>query len=93
MANVPAACRLLQSCLGLPSAVPVAVSGDLVCVCLQTEEMTPLRRKLDDFGTFLSKVIAVICVLVWVINIPHFNDPLHGGWFKVCACTHQFCRK
>ena len=47
--------------------------------------MTPLRRKLDDFGTFLSKVIAVICVLVWVINIPHFNDPLHGGWFKVSA--------
>ena len=50
---------------------------------MQTEEMTPLRRKLDEFGTFLSKAIAVICVLVWVINIPHFNDPLHGGWFKV----------
>ena len=56
--------------------------------------MTPLRRKLDEFGTFLSKAIAVICVLVWVINIPHFNDPLHGGWFKVsisgglsCAAT------
>jgi len=62
--------------------------------CVQTEEMTPLRRKLDDFGTFLSKVIAVICVLVWVINIPHFNDPLHGGWFKVSARFGQLlsCR-
>lgn len=47
------------------------------------EEMTPLKRKLDEFGTFLSKVIAVICVLVWVINIPHFGDPLHGGWVRV----------
>lgn len=47
------------------------------------EEMTPLKRQLDDFGTFLSKVIAVICILVWVINIPHFNDPLHGGWVRI----------
>ena len=54
---------------------------------MQTVEMTPLKRKLDEFGTFLSKVIAVICVLVWVINIPHFNDPLHGGWFKASACV------
>lgn len=23
----------------------------------------------------------MICVLVWVVNIPHFNDPLHGSWF------------
>lgn len=45
------------------------------------EQDTPLKQKLDQFGTFLSKVIAVICVLVWVVNLPHFNDPLHGSWF------------
>ena len=97
------------------------------------EETTPLRQKLDSFGTFLSKVcmraypstsdfvvmwttadkigetthvlhtrtspvavwmswliplakvgagqvIAVICALVWIINIPHFNDPAYGSW-------------
>ncbi|KAK9843380.1 hypothetical protein WJX84_006066, partial [Apatococcus fuscideae] len=46
------------------------------------EEMTPLKQKLDDFGRFLSKAIAVICILVWVINIRHFNDPVYGSWFS-----------
>ena len=28
------------------------------------------------------QVIAVICVLVWVINIGRFGDALHGGWVR-----------
>lgn len=47
-----------------------------------TDEVTPLKRKLDEFGTFLSKAIAVVCVLVWIINIGHFKDPIHGGWVQ-----------
>jgi len=46
-----------------------------------TEQETPLKVKLDQFGEFLSKAIAFICVLVWVVNVPHFNDPLHGSFF------------
>ncbi|KAG7653749.1 P-type ATPase transmembrane domain superfamily [Arabidopsis suecica] len=56
---------------------------------LQTDdEATPLKKKLDEFGSFLAKVIAGICVLVWVVNIGHFSDPSHGGFFK--GAIHYF---
>lgn len=48
----------------------------------QISEPTPLKQKLNDFGDMLAKVITVICILVWVINIEHFNDPSFGGWTK-----------
>ncbi|RMZ80437.1 hypothetical protein DV737_g3006, partial [Chaetothyriales sp. CBS 132003] len=49
----------------------------------QISEPTPLKEKLNDFGDMLARVITAICVLVWLININHFNDPVHGGsWVK-----------
>lgn len=48
----------------------------------QISEPTPLKEKLNDFGDMLAKVITVICILVWLMNIQHFNDPSHGSWAK-----------
>ncbi|KAM6970447.1 sarcoplasmic/endoplasmic reticulum calcium ATPase 1 isoform 2-T2 [Aplochiton taeniatus] len=47
------------------------------------QERTPLQQKLDEFGQQLSKVISLVCVAVWVINVGHFADPVHGGsWVR-----------
>lgn len=46
------------------------------------EQKTPLKRRLDDFGDKLARVISVICILVWIINIRHFSDPEHGGLIR-----------
>uniref|UniRef100_A0A336KD28 Calcium-transporting ATPase n=1 Tax=Culicoides sonorensis TaxID=179676 RepID=A0A336KD28_CULSO len=64
---------------GLATAI-----GKIRTEMAETEEIkTPLQQKLDEFGEQLSKVISVICVAVWAINIGHFNDPAHGGsWIK-----------
>lgn len=39
----------------------------------------------------LLQVIAVICVLVWIMNINRFNDPALGGWVSgEYACSIIF---
>ncbi|KAK9097161.1 hypothetical protein Sjap_022658 [Stephania japonica] len=63
--------------------------GSIRDAMLRTEdEVTPLKKKLDEFGTFLAKVIAGICVLVWIVNIGHFHDPSHGGFLR--GAIHYF---
>ncbi|KAH7326486.1 calcium-transporting ATPase [Stachybotrys elegans] len=51
-------------------------------ITAQISEPTPLKQKLNDFGDNLAKAITVICILVWLINIPNFNDASHGSWAK-----------
>jgi len=52
-------------------------------ITAQISQPTPLKEKLNDFGDTLAKVISAICILVWLINIRHFNDPSFGGnWTK-----------
>lgn len=51
-------------------------------ITAQISAPTPLKQKLNDFGDSLAKVITVICIAVWLINIPNFSDPSHGTWAK-----------
>lgn len=62
---------------------PNTAIGDIhESITAQISEPTPLKQKLNDFGDSLAKVITVICIAVWLINIPNFNDPSHGSWAK-----------
>jgi Ca2+ transporting ATPase len=63
---------------------PNTAIGDIhESITAQISQPTPLKEKLNDFGDLLAKVISGICILVWLINIRHFNDPSHGSsWAK-----------
>ncbi|XP_010999893.1 PREDICTED: calcium-transporting ATPase 3, endoplasmic reticulum-type [Populus euphratica] len=80
--------------VGRARAVVVGVGantamGNIRDSMLRTDdEATPLKKKLDEFGTFLAKVIAGICILVWIVNIGHFHDPSHGGFLR--GAIHYF---
>ena len=42
-----------------------------------------MKKQLDDFGDQLAKIITIICILVWLININHFTDSsFHGNWLR-----------
>ncbi len=48
------------------------------------EEKTPLKQKLEEFGDYLTYIIGVICLIVWIINYKNFFDDVHGGWISGC---------
>ena len=45
------------------------------------EDVSPLKKQLDDFGDFLAKIIGVICLLIWLISLPKFFDEVHQTWY------------
>lgn len=65
-------------------------------VAAQSEEDTPLKKKLNEFGEMLTMIIGAICILVWLINVKYFLTWEYvNGWpanfkFSFEKCTYYF---
>ncbi|MBA0579021.1 hypothetical protein Gorai_021289 [Gossypium raimondii] len=60
------------------------------------ESDTPLKKKLDEFGSRLTTAIGLVCLIVWLINYKNFLSwDMVDGWpanlrFSFEKCTYYF---
>lgn len=68
-------------------ATEIGKIQDAIQEAAQEEDDTPLKKKLDEFGEMLTKVIGVICLVVWVINYKHFPSSKTPICFAIASAV------
>lgn len=91
-------CFAVVTAIGMDTEIG-KIQSSITAASLEEEE-TPLKRKLNDFGELLAKIIFAICILVWLINYHHFLELkfVPGTWrvdwagssFSLSRCTYYF---
>jgi len=56
----------------------------MICGAIEKEEKSPLKKKLDEFGNWLTYIIGAICLIVWIMNFKNFFDEVHGNFLNGC---------
>ena len=49
-------------------------------------EDTPLKIRIKEFGEQLSKAIAILCALIWLVNFHNFFDPAYSSPWIGALC-------
>ncbi|KAK4419135.1 Calcium-transporting ATPase 4, endoplasmic reticulum-type [Sesamum alatum] len=81
---------------GIGMKTEIGKVHEQIHMAAQSEEDTPLKKKLNEFGEALTKIIGIICVLVWIINVKYFFTwDYVVGWpmnfrFSFEKCTYYF---
>jgi P-type E1-E2 ATPase len=66
--------------VGTGGATEIGMINAGVQAAKEDHTKTPLAQKLDEFGAQLTKLIGGICVLVWVMSMSKFNNPIFSSW-------------
>ena len=77
---------------GVATAIVIAIGKDTelgkigadVQDSKENESKSPLKLKLEEFGDYLTYIIGIICLVVWVINYKNFYDEIHGTFLNGC---------
>ena len=74
--------RALALVVGTGKATEIGRIQEGVTAAKAEEQKTPLAQKLDKFGNTLTLAIGAICLAVWLLSIPKFDQPAFGSRWR-----------